>query len=162
MEQSSSWEAKNSSGSKEILSVLWKLEVNSGVFRGMPPVSILSQVNPIHDWYFIAWRSILILSYHPRLGLTIILFSSGFPTKTMHAFRLSAKRDMRPGRLISLDLIHFWGNWPSLGWSGNTLTFTKHEDENRFCKDSKKIGVKISLEILVSIRKLQDITFQAH
>jgi hypothetical protein len=134
MEQRSSWEANNSSANKGILRVLRKREVNSRVFRGMPPVHIPSQVNPVHDWHPIAWRSILILSYHPRLCLPSILFPSGFATKTLHAFLLSVKRDTRHSRLISQDVIHFCRNWQSLGWSGNTLSFTKHEDEKRFCK----------------------------
>ena len=46
----------------------------------------LSWASPIQSIYPhpTSWRSILILSTHLRLGLPIGLFSSGFPTKTLH------------------------------------------------------------------------------
>jgi hypothetical protein len=47
----------------------------------------LSWASPIQSIYPhpTSWRSILILSTHLRLGLPSVLFSSGFPTKTLHA-----------------------------------------------------------------------------
>jgi len=46
----------------------------------------ISWTSPIQSIYphSISWRSILILSTYLRLGLSIGLFPSGFPTKTLH------------------------------------------------------------------------------
>ena len=53
-----------------------------------------------------SWRSFLILSSHPRLGLPSGLFPSGFPTKTLCTPLLSLIRATCPSHLILLDFIH--------------------------------------------------------
>jgi hypothetical protein len=60
----------------------------------------------------ISLRSILIPSYHLRLGLSSGLFRSGFPIKTFYKFLSSPMRATCLTHLISLDficLIIFWG-----------------------------------------------------
>jgi len=49
--------------------------------------------------------SILALSSHPRLGLQIGLFPSGFPTKILYAFRISPMHATGPINFIILGLI---------------------------------------------------------
>jgi len=49
--------------------------------------------------------SILILSYHLRLGLPNDLFPSGFPTTILYAFFVSSMRATCTVHLILLDLI---------------------------------------------------------
>ena len=52
-----------------------------------------------------AWRSILILSSHLRLGLPSSLFPSDFPTKTLCTTLPSAIRATCPAHFILLDFI---------------------------------------------------------
>ena len=48
MEQSPSWEANRSSASHEIPSILWSLKLHYRIQTSLPPVPVLSQINPIH------------------------------------------------------------------------------------------------------------------
>jgi len=83
MEESSSWQANISSASKEICRNLWNPNVHYRVYNSPPPVPILSQRNPVRVPNP-SLRSILVLSFHLRLGLRSGLFPSGFPTKTLY------------------------------------------------------------------------------
>ena len=65
-----------------------------------PPVSILSQLDPVHTP-----TSILILSSHLRLGLPYGLFPSGFPTKIFYTSLISPIHATCPAHLILLYLI---------------------------------------------------------
>ena len=79
MEQSPSWEASQEIprifGTRRFTTVLTSARhlslswANSIQFPQPPPTS---------------WRSILLLSSHLRLGLPIVLFPSGFPTRTLY------------------------------------------------------------------------------
>jgi hypothetical protein len=81
MEQSPSWEAKTSWATQEIPRILWNPKVHHCIDKSMPPVSILSQINPVYAPHQTSQRSILILSSQLRLGLPNGFLPSDFPNK---------------------------------------------------------------------------------
>jgi hypothetical protein len=52
MEQSPSWEASSYSSGQEIALLLWNLELHYRVHKSLSLVTILSQMNPVHNFPF--------------------------------------------------------------------------------------------------------------
>ena len=73
MEHSPSWEANRFSASQEIPRFLRNPKVHYRIHKCLPPVPILSQLDPVHIPTS-HWISILILSSHLRQGLPSSLF----------------------------------------------------------------------------------------
>ena len=69
MEQSPSWEANRFSARQEIPGILWNPKVHYRFYKRPAPVSILSQINPVHTPHPTSWRSVLILSSRLHLRL---------------------------------------------------------------------------------------------
>ena len=105
-EQSPSWEA-NKSWARQISHLLWNPKVHNCNHKILPPVPLLSQINPVHAPlpHPTLWRPILILSSHLYLGLSSGLFPSGFPTATLYTHLLNAISATCPPHLIHPNFI---------------------------------------------------------
>jgi hypothetical protein len=100
-----SWEANRFAVSQEFPRILWNPKVRYRIHKRPPPVSILSQLTPVHTPTSYFLKIHLSMSYHLRLGLRSGLFPSGFPTKTMYTPLPSPIRATCPAHRILLDFI---------------------------------------------------------
>jgi hypothetical protein len=96
-------EGDNCSATQEIHSINPKIHYHN--HRSLPPIPVLSQMNPVHSSHPIFLWYILILSSHQHLGLPSGLFHSGFPPKTLYGLIFSPLHVTCPVALVPLDLI---------------------------------------------------------
>jgi len=75
MEQSPSWEANKFWTSQEFSHILWSPNVHCRIHNSSPRVTVLSQIHPLYASHPPSWRSIFVLYFHLRLGLS----SDSFP-----------------------------------------------------------------------------------
>jgi len=93
------------SAGQEIPHILWNQKVHYYIHKCLPPVPILSQLDPVHNLHSTSWRSILILYSHLCLGLPSGLFPSCFPTKTLYTSLLFSPRKLYMPSPSLLDFI---------------------------------------------------------
>ena len=88
MEQGPSSESDSSSASVEIICILWSRKINYHVQKSPPLLLVMKQINLVNA-LTTDFRFNLILSSNLSLGLTSVLFWSGFPTKFLYAHLFS-------------------------------------------------------------------------
>lgn len=86
MWQSPLWKAHRSSAGKEIPHTFWNLKGQYSAHDSLTFVPVLNHIKPLYVLpnYFV--RLILILFYNSHMGLPCGLFTSGFSSKSLHAF----------------------------------------------------------------------------
>ena len=90
MEQSSSWEANQFSASQEIPRILWNPKVHYCIHRSLPPVPILSHLDPFHAS----------TSHMLKIHFNIILPSTSGASKRSHSPRFSHQNPVYTYRLL--------------------------------------------------------------
>jgi hypothetical protein len=140
MELSPSWEVNSCSATQETPSIVWNPEAHYHVNKGLPLVSILSQMNPVHipQSYF-SKVNFYIIS-HLQLGLSYGLFPSGFHIKTECTPHLPQACYI-PAHLTLLDLIILiiFGEEYNL-WSSSLCNFSSQlslhpQKMRKICRD---------------------------
>jgi hypothetical protein len=120
MQQSPSWEANRFAASHEIPRNLWNPKFHYRNHKCPPPVSIPSQLDPVHTPT--SWRSILIVSSHLPPGSPQWTLSLRFPhQKPVHASPLPKPRyTWHMGELLTTNWKH--DRWQGPNWVLHTCS----------------------------------------
>jgi hypothetical protein len=105
----------------------------------------LPSANPIQSTppHLTSLRSILILSYHLRLGLPSGLFPSGFPTKTLYTPLSSPIRPVRPTCLYpDVQWEHSWVVSPTSSLKENSSSLLLCQVRSSYVLYSECLGFK--------------------
>ena len=71
MQQSPSWEANRFEASQEIPRILWNPKVNYRIHNWVPPVPILSQLDPVNTPLWYKYRKVNSLWFHNRPAVCV-------------------------------------------------------------------------------------------
>jgi len=99
------WKANSHSESQEISHLSWNLKVHHHVHKIPPPVSNVSQMNPVYISPPCFLRSILILSSHLRLVFWVVSNLQDFKPKLCMHFSSLPYMLHKSAHLILLDFI---------------------------------------------------------
>ena len=102
MDQSPFWEAKRYSASQKTSHVLWNPKVYYRFHKHKLPISVLSQINPVHAPMLRFHFNIIFSSTYV---FHMVFFPQVFPPKMLYAPLLFPIQATCHGRLILLDLI---------------------------------------------------------
>ena len=105
MEQSSSWEDNRFSASQEIPRILWNHKAHYCFFKSLPPVPVLSHINPVHIppyFHFLKIHLNIILPSMPESSKWS--FSLSFPHQNQYAPLLSPIR----ATFLSISFFSIW------------------------------------------------------
>jgi hypothetical protein len=96
MQHSPSSEANRFSASQEIPRILWNQKAHYRIHKCLPPVHILSQIDPVHapTYHFLKIHLNILPSMPGPFKWSL---SSGLPTKTVYTPLLSPRRATCPG-----------------------------------------------------------------
>jgi hypothetical protein len=101
MVQSPFWEANRSSGSQEIPQILCNKKVHYRIHKDPSPISILNQINLVHNFPYHLLKIYLNITSHLCLCLPTGLFHSGLPPETLYARVLPLIRATCPAHLTT-------------------------------------------------------------
>ena len=131
IDQRLSWEANGFSATQEIPRISHNSKVHYRMYKSLPPVPILSQLNPVHSPHPTSWRTILILYSHLRLSLPSSLFFSGLQAPTHRYFRYLSTGISGTYSPVFQTPTHWYFRYLRIGISGTyVLVFQAPTDWN--------------------------------